>query len=450
MSMPALPPNIEVVIGDLIHKEKISGFLSSNFGITDNKHRYLHWDKLRFLPPPTNYSNEEWWAGIKLAREKAYRKTGLDDSNEKPFVFLYSDEILQDLHWLDQNTSGMVVVSPQIINAQTKNTYLIRSLIEESISSSQLEGASTTSRVAKEMLREGRKPENNSEQMIYNNFLGMKFILNYKEEKLTPDILLELHRILTKDTLDSEHDSGRFRNKSDNISIVNYNGDVVFTPPSATLLPSRINNLCDFANSKQSKTFIHPVIKAILLHFFLAFEHPFVDGNGRTARALFYWSMAQENYWLMEFIAISKIIKKAPIKYGTAFLHTETDQNDTTYFIIHQINVIKEAIMELNQYIERKTTEIASTENLLSTSIRLKDTLNFRQLALVKHAMKHPGFTYKISQYQHTHGIAYDTARTDMSDLAEKFGFLLREKKGKGYIFRSPQDLINRIQKRNK
>ncbi len=51
--------------------------------------------------------------------------------------------------------------------------------------------------------------------------------------------------------------------------------------------------------------FIHPVIRAILLHFMLAYDHPFVDGTGRTARALFYWSMAHQGYWLMDFISIT-------------------------------------------------------------------------------------------------------------------------------------------------
>ena len=58
--------------------------------------------------------------------------------------------------------------------------------------------------------------------------------------------------------------------------------------------------------------FIHPMIRSIILHFWLAYDHPFVDGNGRTARALFYWSMLRHGYWLFEFISISQIILKGP------------------------------------------------------------------------------------------------------------------------------------------
>jgi Fic family protein len=63
---------------------------------------------------------------------------------------------------------------------------------------------------------------------------------------------------------------------------------VFHTPPPAAELPARLEAMCDFANSKTPDTFIHPVVRGIFLHFWLAYDHPFVDGNGRTARALFY------------------------------------------------------------------------------------------------------------------------------------------------------------------
>ena len=87
----------------------------------------------------------------------------------------------------------------------------------------------------------------------------------------------------------------------------------------------------------------HHHIRAIILHFWLAYGHPFVDGNGRTARALFYWAMLHEGYWLFEFISISNILRKAPAQYGLSFLYSETDDNDLTYFIVAQTKVIRRA-----------------------------------------------------------------------------------------------------------
>lgn len=58
--------------------------------------------------------------------------------------------------------------------------------------------------------------------------------------------------------------------------------------------------MCAFPNGHLPDTFIHPAIRAIILHFWLGYDHPFVDGNGRTARALFYWAMLRQNYSLFE------------------------------------------------------------------------------------------------------------------------------------------------------
>lgn len=440
MRIPAFPPQTDLDTKVLTR----SSALKCN--ITDSKGRYLHWDKLRFLSPPEGSSSEQWWASIKHARRQMYKHININDPNGKSFMFLYSDEIMSSLHWLDQNASGMIGSSLPIVNSQMKNTYLIRSLIEEAITSSQLEGASTTWRVAKEMLRQGRKPSDKNEQMIYNNYIAMQFIREYKQEKLTPQILLELQKILTENTLEDESHSGYFRRVEDDVKVVSYRGDILHVPPAAELLTQRVKNLCDFSNQATSDIFLHPIIKSIILHFLIGYEHPFVDGNGRTARALFYWSMAQQNYWLIEFISISKIIKKAPVKYGKAYLHTETDENDLTYFIIHQLEIIKEAINDLYLYIDKKTKEISSAEELFSTSKKLKDKLNYRQLALIKHALKHPGFIYKITEHQNSHGIVYQTARTDLLQLSDKFNFLMKEKKGKSFVFRSPRDLTDRIQ----
>lgn len=59
------------------------------------------------------------------------------------------------------------------------------------------------------------------------------------------------------------------------------------------------------------------------MHFMLSYDHPFVDGNGRTARILFYWSMLSQDYWLAEFLPISRLLKMAPSQYARSFIYTE-------------------------------------------------------------------------------------------------------------------------------
>lgn len=441
MKKPVKPPNNSEILSDLLSK----GIIVNN--ITDYKGRYLHWDKLRFLPPPEGFTIEQCWASIKYARQKMYKKINIYDPNGRPFVFLYTDAIMKCLHWLDQNASGAIWSSQPIINSQMRNTYLIRSLIEESITSSQLEGASTTLLAAKEMLKQQRKPSDKNEQMIYNNYLAMQYIKEFKQNDLTNNMLLELHKILTENTLEDKGHSGYFRTNAENVNIVNFRDDVLHIPPSADVLLERMKNVIAFANESNSEIFMHPVIKSIILHFLIGYEHPFVDGNGRTARALFYWSMAKQNYGIIEYISISKAIKKSPIKYGKAYLYTETDENDLTYFIEYHLKIIKQAIQDLYDYIDKKLKEIEYTKSLFSRIKELSGKLNYRQLALIKHAIKHPGYIYTIVEHQNSHGIVYDTARLDLTQLSDKFNFLNKQKEGKGFVFTSPHDLMFKIQR---
>ena len=202
--------------------------------------------------------------------------------------------------------------------------------------------------------------------------------------------------------------------------------------------------MCVFANEASSERFIHPVIRSIILHFWLAYDHPFVDGNGRTARALFYWSMLRHGYWLFEFVSISQTILKAPARYGRAFLLTETDGNDLTYFIIYHLEVIENAVSQLHEYIQRKTDELKKVE----MELKGITILNHRQRALMGHAVRHPSFLYTIESHRLSHNVVYQTARTDLLDLAER-NLLAARKRANTWTFSAPPDLEQRLQNLN-
>ena len=239
---------------------------------------------------------------------------------------------------------------------------MLRSLIEESITSSQLEGAHTTREVAKKMIQEGRDPRDRGERMILNNYRTMQHILDVKDGELTPKLVREIHRMVTDGTLSDPESAGRFRRPDQRITVSDTRGEDLHVPPPAEELPARMEQMCAFANGLTPDKFIHPVIRSMILHFWLAYDHPFVDGNGRTARALFYWSMLKYGYGLFEFLSISRILLKAPAQYGRAFLHTETDDNDLTYFLIYHADVIRKAISELHEYIARRTSELVDAQ----------------------------------------------------------------------------------------
>jgi len=415
-----------------------------NLGFVEDGREYVHWDKLRQLTPPKDLSHEEWWLLIKWGRLPLQRMIPLTDPAGNNFAYGVPDLVARRLHYVDQRCAGEVAMSEVVTaDAQARQQYLVNSLMEEAIRSSQLEGATTTRRVAKELLRTGRAPKDRSERMILNNYRALQYMRDDMPQELTPGAVLELQRILTDGTLDNPDAAGRLqRPDEERIAVIDStDGTVIHAPPPADQLPERLRALCDFANEEDSpERFIHPVLRAILLHFWLAYDHPFEDGNGRTARALFYWYMRTHGYWLVEYLSISRILRQAPGKYTRSFLLTETDERDTTYFIVNQLEVIQRAVEQLHNYLRKKINDVRDVEALLKGS----DHFNHRQFALLANALRVPDAMYTFQSHAASHGVTHETARADLLPLVE-MGLLAQHRQGRRYTFTPPADLAERL-----
>jgi Fic family protein len=406
--------------------------------------RYLHWDKLRHLEPPRGMTTEEWWLKIKWARQARRRALPLLNSDWQTFGYGLTDPMLRSLHRIDQRCSGEIAMD-EVVTSERKagQRFLVNSLMEEAIRSSQLEGATTSRVVAKELLRSGREPKDRSERMIANNYRALQFMRDEMGNALTPDSILELHRIVVDGTLDNPSAAGRLQRPGEpRVAVYDRDdGEPIHTPPPADQLPERMQLLCDFANEgDDGQQFVHPVVRAILLHFWLAHDHPFEDGNGRTARILFFWLMRVRGYWLVEYLPISRLIRGAPARYARAFLEAETDEGDTTYFLIHQLDLIVRSIDDLHAYLQRKTAEVRDVEKLLDGT----DYLNGRQLALLTDAVRDPDAAYSFDSHARSHRVSHETARSDLRGLLER-GLLERRRRGRKHLFEPAPDLAKRL-----
>ena len=399
--------------------------------------RYLHWERFRYYQMPAGFSAPEVWAYLKLQRTMSLKPSPITDKKGVPFRYWLPDCLLKSLNEIDR-WSGEVIGTTHSGSLPGKSEYVISSLMEEAIASSQLEGAATTRTVAKAMLRTGRKPADIHERMILNNWLMMRHLLDHRKRELTPDSLVEMHRIITQGTLDNPEDAGRIRNRDD--VNVYYENEIIHTPPSFKQLPERLEQLCKFASSDDDSPWIPPVLKAIMLHFWLAYDHPFVDGNGRTARTVFYWYLLSRRYWIFEYLAISRYIIRAPAQYARAYLYSEKDENDFTYFLVYNLRAIGLAFRDLQEYLARKQRELKIANEFL----RGYRGLNYRQKNLIYNALQNPDHVYTIQTHKNTHGIAYDTARADLMGLHQK-KFFRMEKQGKGYIFIPATEIIKRL-----
>lgn len=433
-------------VPDLISKmgTEAAGNVIVNKTVVVERDRYLHWNKLRRLDPPGDLSSEEWWLKIKLARNADMRLLPLKDAEGGSFGYTLPDMVLQHLHHIDQRCSGEVAMDEVVTSErEAGQRFLVNSLMEEAIRSSQLEGATTSRVAAKELLRSGREPKNRSERMITNNYRALQYMREEMGTTLSPNTILELHRILTEGTLDDPNAAGRLQQPGEERVAVydRDDGEPIHVPPPAEQLPERIEQLCAFANASGGDgPFVHPVLRAILLHFWLAYDHPFEDGNGRTARILFFWSMHTQGYWLAEYLPISRRIRKAPARYARAFMETETDGGDTTYFLIDQLRIIEAAIDDLHAYLRRKVAERRSVESLLQDD----EELNGRQLALLTEAVRHPDQPFTFAGHAAAHRVSHETARTDLRQL-ERRGLLVRRGKGRQHRFEPAPDLPRRL-----
>lgn len=440
MRIPQAPPLFNKLFAELREPAKIKKIMGLAKNPLVSRH-YLHWDKLKHHKVE-GYTSEELWLFVKLQRLGTLKPIPLLDKKGNVFQFCTPELVLENLHRIDVGAGAAVGIPEPITNPQTKDKYLIRSLMEEAITSSQLEGAATTREAAKEMIRTGRPPRDTDEQMILNNFVTMQQITKMKAAPLSSEMVFEIHKLVTEKTLPDSTAAGRFRREDEKRVVGDDYGEVFHDPPPSKELEARLKMMCDFANAKIPDYFVHPVVRAIILHFWLAYDHPFFDGNGRTARALFYWAMLHNGYWLFEFISISTILRKAPIKYGRSFLYTETDDNDLTYFIVAQTKVIQQAIEELHTYIDRKSSETRQLESQL----RALDLFNHRQVDLIRHALKHPYGHYTIESHRSSHNVVYQTARTDLLNLQSR-GVLEKKPAGKKIMFGVPKDLASILRK---
>jgi len=395
---------------------------------------HLYWDKIRYKEPsPAGLSKEELWMIIKLIRESQSIRTPIKDRHGNSFVWIKLDYFERLFHELDMNTGGELFVNKGGVDKANKQKLIMRGIVEEAIASSQLEGAATSRQAAKKMLREGRKPVNKSEQMILNSYTSMKAIEeSYKDKAMSMDLLMELHGLITKDTLDSANEKPRMRKRGETVYVTNEtDGQIYHAGPKIDFVKKELGRLIEFANDKsEGDGFVHPVIKGIMLHFWMGYLHPFTDGNGRLARMLFYWYLIKKGYWAFVYLPISKIIKRSPKQYIMAYVYSEQDDNDLTYFIDYNLKKIQLALKEFSEYVKKQ-----SANNIqMKKKCEARYHLNLRQVQLLQYLNNEPDERTTLTIHMNINQIAKMTAIADLRGLIEK-GFLRHEKIGRNVFY---------------
>ena len=388
---------------------------------------YAYWSDVKYKPLPSSISSRRLWAMVKASRALhkivAWPKYGIS--------MCLTNNMQRMCHELDMNFGGSWDGAP-LMPEEGKVRCLVSSLMEEAISSSQMEGASTTRKVAKEMLRKKIAPRDKSQQMIVNNYQTIQFVIENKDKPLTEELLLEVHRLMTENTLERHEYAGRFRTSDDVVVEDGITHEVVHVPPTYKDIPEFISALCAFFNGDDNeKVFIHPIIRGIIVHFMLAYIHPFSDGNGRTARALFYWYMLKQGYWLTEYLSISRIISSSKKAYEKSFLYAEADKNDMGYFVAYHLRVLSLAFRNFQAYLKRQSASKERSRRFLRLG-----GINERQAELLRRYDETPAEILTVKDVQIRFGVTATTAKSDISKLVDMGALseIAFNKVKKGYV----------------
>ena len=387
---------------------------------------FEYWDTVKYKRCTDGCTPQQLWTYVKAARVKSmmtvWGKYGI--------TLTLTNQMQRMCHEIDMNWGGSWGAD-SIIGDENKEQYLVGSLMEEAIYSSQMEGAATTRKVAKEMLRKKMTPKDKSQQMISNNYQTIQFIVSHKDAPLTPELLLQVHQLMTEHTMQNPQESGCFRSNNDVVVENGITHETVHTPPTYEEIPNFVEDLCRFFNEQDAPQFIHPIIRGIIIHFMVAYVHPFADGNGRTARVLFYWYMLKQGYWLTEYLSISRVIAKSKKSYEKAFLYTEVDGMDMGYFVAYNMKVLQQSFKQLQDYIKRKQEEKRAANSFLRIG-----NINARQAQIIKMFADDSNLVITIADLQAKFLVSPTTAKADVVGLMN-MGLLSEisfNKVKKGYI----------------
>ncbi len=404
---------------------------------------YLSWDEFRNKSWATTDA-EDIWALIKNTRHLGSVATPILDKDGNHYKFTPA-LFVEIQHKVDLEFGGRLLGIKNFEEAD-KNQFIRQNLIEESIASSQLEGANTSRETARRLLSEARKPRDKSERMIVNNHAAMTWIEKTgKDEKLSLKMLLELHRLVTEGTMANEKQEGKLREtfNADGKRLVIKQFDentITYTTPDKEFVEQQLAKLFLFANDEDGSPFIHPLIKGILLHFWIGLLHPFEDGNGRLARILFYWYMLKKGYWAFSYLSLSERILKSPKPYAMAYIYTEQDDYDLNYFVHYNIEKLTAARVQFDAFLKTRIADnqqrgkiLASGQNFNNRQVRLLQYLNFENASHTS-----------LNEYRNRNmDVSKLTAINDLKFLVTK-EYLRKQKNGRN-IFYLPTEKLKTL-----
>ena len=399
-------------------------FLNSQIWFKYTQERYLPLDDIKYRLEGLGILKKDW---PKIRQQVLnFRKMGAVifnlDSIGKTFWYYPSDCIYKKLYQIEK--LGFSLFHQVENHSVFKDEFVDHSLIEEAITSSIYEGANSTRTKAKELIAIGNRAKDKDEQMLINNYRTMQWIKKNFSLPISNKLILRIHEMITEKTL--EEGCGQFR---DDVVYIGKHEGMPYNQVTKALeeVIQIITNHPRLLNRQCS------LIQSILFHYFIAYIHPFFDGNGRSARALFYLSAMKNNLKFLELLSISASLRHGS-KYERSFDLVKKYELDLTYFIDFCLDLLLFAL----HHTYRRIT-------YLKDILRFIDVMeiNYHQVTLLQKMTLNKYKPITIEEYAGSINKSRELARQDLKDLVKKK--LLREdKKGKKHVYYIQSQILSK------
>lgn len=265
---------------------------------------------------------------VALLKENFYHKLPLNDFDGERIVFLESVTQVS-------LSAVRILLTPQ----RSDHLFGAKAMEDEILSTFRIEQINTTRDSVRRVLA-GHSPRNEDEHRVYGMKRGLEFIAD-PSHTITEGNLYRLYQMTIGEFLPEEDQllpGNRYRH--DTVYVVDAKVEHTGLPYSK--LPEYMAALIKFA---QENAETNALLKAAILHFYLAYLHPYFDGNGRMARLLHLWYLVQQGYSSALFVPLSRYVEESRNRYYNAFSLVERNQEisgivDLTPFLTYFIEQV--------------------------------------------------------------------------------------------------------------
>ena len=382
-------------------------------------HRYLTRQEVLYRVTPRE-NMDVFWPQLLEARKKYAIGTPLRDKSGNEFWLALIPELTASITYVEDIGKHELFA---MVQGELAHSIILDAILDEAFYSSVIEGAFSTKQRTVELIATKSKPANKSEQMIFNNYKALQFVLENLDKPLDEDIILSIYRLVTEDTLETADVVERYRNGPVYVWDAGLN-KAIYEGPAYSNVPSMMSALIEFVHDDTDG--IHPMIKACILHFYFVYIHPFFDGNGRTARAISYMYLLQRGYSFFKFFSISSIVREQKARYYKAIMDAENPEADLTYFVLSYTSMVMDSIKQVLVRFEKEF----HTKIVQDCMGKLGVALSTRQEKSIDSLVKGKKAFLTVEDYTKRFKVAYETGRSDLYQLVD-FGLLTKTKTGK-------------------